>query len=174
MQIKSNKKIIHNYFYQGVNPTVDIIVVNHQHEVLMVKRSSLSAACPGMLAFPGGFIDSKSPRNSLWVEDVESPEMAALRELKEETNLNLSSYVKLIWVGSYEGGSRDPRDTSYSWTKTYAYLFKLNKKIYDQQKKNIRGMDDADEASWIEIDDLLNKELAFDHNEILLDVLKYL
>lgn len=165
---------MHNYFYQGVNPTVDIIIVNHLREVLMIKRSTLSAACPGMLAFPGGFVDSKSPRNSLWAENVESPELAALRELKEETNLNLSKYVKLIWIGSYEGGSRDPRDTAYSWTKTYAYLFKLDKKTYVQQKKNIRGMDDADEATWIKIDVLLSTQLAFDHNEILLDALKFI
>lgn len=161
-----------NFYHIGVNPTVDLIIFNPNEEILLIKRSKDSAACPLMYAFPGGFIDTDAKKNSPFLEGLETPKMAAIRELKEETNLSLDPDSDLILVGVYEGNNRDPRDNALAWTKSYVYLFKIDQKLFLDQKNKIKGMDDADEAKWFKIDDLLKMKLAFDHNQILTDVIK--
>lgn len=162
------------YYYLGENPTVDLIVVNPILEILMIRRKANSAACPGMLAFPGGFIDSDAPAGTYWREGLETPEVAAIRELAEETNLKLEKETELISVGVYVGNNRDPRDSELSWSKSFAFLFRIDLETFNQQKNNIRGLDDAEAAYWIPIKDLKNQALAFDHNTILENALKYL
>jgi 8-oxo-dGTP diphosphatase len=162
------------FFYSGVNPTVDLIVVNSKAEILIIKRKSTSLACPSMWAFPGGFIDSNQSEGDFWREDRESPEAAAMRELREETGLVLPKKIKLHFVGIYEGNGRDPRDNRDSWSKSYVFFHAVNDKILKSQKDNIRGLDDAEEAKWIKIIDLLELKMAFDHNFILLDALKFI
>jgi len=163
-----------NHFYSGVNPTVDLIVINPSHEVLLIKRSIESNACPGMLAFPGGFIDSRAPKGALWEAGLETPKIAALRELAEETNLVLNQDINLVLVGEYQGNNRDPRDSELSWTKTYAFLYQIDSELYEKNRDRIKGMDDADEAMWISLSDLRKMKLAFDHNIILEDAVKLL
>jgi 8-oxo-dGTP diphosphatase len=163
-----------NHFYRGVNPTVDLIVINSVNDVLMIKRSIHSDACPGMLAFPGGFIDSKATEGEFWQDDFETPKTAALRELAEETNLFLKENSNLILIGEYEGNNRDSRDTHYSWSKTYAFLFQITKELFDENEENIKGLDDAEVALWINLHELRKMKLAFDHNQILEDAIKIL
>ncbi len=160
-------KKVNPYFYEGVNPTVDLIIINPLNEILLIKRSLTSEACPGMMAFPGGFIDSSALEGSFWIDGLENPKSAALRELKEETNLKLESFVELQLVGEFEGNNRDPRDNSISWSKTHAFFYRIGDKTYLSQKDFIRGMDDADEAKWIPITEAQQMNLAFDHNSIL-------
>jgi 8-oxo-dGTP diphosphatase len=163
-----------HYYYQGVNPAVDLIIINPFDEVLMIRRSSQSDACPSMYALPGGFIDSKALKDTLWKEDLETPKQAALRELAEETNLILNNDIELILVGEYVGHNRDPRDNELSWSKSYAFAFKISPEIFEAQKSNIKGMDDADLAMWIGLAELQNRVLAFDHKKILEDTLDLL
>lgn len=155
------------YYYVGVNPTVDLVIINTNDEVLLIKRSRTSEACPGMYALPGGFIDSSARKGDSWERGLETPKEAALRELKEETNLILDLNSPLIFIGEYEGNNRDPRDNKESWSKSYAFFYKINLVIYNEQKKNIRGMDDAEEARWVPIAQALKMSLAFDHHIIL-------
>jgi 8-oxo-dGTP diphosphatase len=161
------------HYYRGVNPTVDLIVVNPHQEILMIRRSHQSNACPSMLAFPGGFIDSQALEGELWVSDLETPREAAIRELAEETNLVLNSETKLILVGEYVGNNRDPRDNEISWSKTYAFIFFIDQELYDSQKIKIKGQDDAEDAIWINLEKLRSMTLAFDHNTILEDALAF-
>lgn len=160
------------YYYLGENPTVDLIVINPDFEILMITRSSRSNACPGMLAFPGGFIDSSAPEGGYWQEGLETPTKAALRELAEETNLALAVNTELVPVGIYVGNNRDPRDNELSWSKTYAFLYLIDLDSYELLKNKIKAQDDADEALWININELRSMKLAFDHNQILEDALK--
>lgn len=159
------------FYYEGENPTVDLIVLNPADEILLIRRSKNSAACAGMMAFPGGFIDSEAKQGEHWKAGLESPEKAALRELHEETNLKLSE-ANILFVGEYCGHNRDPRDNETSWSKTHAFVYRIDQKTYDNQKKMIRGMDDADEAKWISLSEAHKMKLAFDHNQILEDALK--
>lgn len=167
-------KKVNHYFYQGENPTVDLVVINPFNEVLLIRRSAFSEACPGMMAFPGGFIDSKAIFGEKWKSGFESPKVAALRELYEETNLKLNKDVDLLQIGEYSGNNRDPRDNEIAWTKSYVFLHKIDEKTFNEQKNFIRGLDDADLAKWIPIDEAKNMKLAFDHNKILEDALKLL
>lgn len=165
----------HNpFFYKGENPTVDLIVVSPSKKILMITRSTQSNACPGMLAFPGGFIDSQAAQFEAWLPGFETPKEAALRELAEETNLKLQNSDQLKFVGEYVGCGRDPRDNSLSWSKTYAFLVILDEKTFELQKNSILGLDDADEALWVDLDKLLLMKLAFDHKKILEDALRFL
>lgn len=159
------------FFYEGENPTVDLIILNPHDEVLLIRRSKTAAACADMMAFPGGFIDSEAPAFDRWIEGLETPETAALRELAEETNLQLRD-VTLLLVGLYSGHNRDPRDNERSWSKTHAFVYRIDEKTFEEQKNTIRGMDDADEARWIPLEEARKMKLAFDHNLILEDAIK--
>lgn len=167
-------KKINCFFYRGENPTVDLVVINPHDEVLLIRRSTLSEACPGMMAFPGGFIDSNATYGEKWRSGVETPRIAAIRELYEETNLNLNKDADLILIGEYSGNNRDPRDNEISWSKTHAFLYRIDEKTFNEVKDSIRGLDDADLATWVPIEEARSMLLSFDHNKILEDALKLL
>lgn len=160
------------FYYEGENPTVDLVVLNPEDEVLLIRRSVNAAACAGMMAFPGGFIDSRAKEGERWCPGLESPKVAALRELCEETNLKLEEQTDILFVGEYVGNNRDPRDNKISWSKTHAFVYRIDQKTFNEQKDLIRGMDDADEARWVPLAEAIGMSLAFDHNQILQDALK--
>lgn len=120
-------------------------------QILLVKRSEKSEAYPGQWAFPGGFS-----------KEDESLEEAARRELKEETNVGEET-VHIEQLGAYYTPGRDPR----GWIPTVVYLAL----IHENYLLNMKADDDADDAKLFPIEDALNMNLAFDHNEILRDAL---
>lgn len=154
------------YYYKGVNPTVDLIIVNPEGKILLIKRKDAAAACPGMWAIPGGFIDTEAKKDESWKEGLETPEQAAVREVKEETNLDLVS-PKLEFIGAFEGSGRDPRDNSQSWSKSYAFIHVIPNDIYEAQKDKIKGLDDAEDADWKSLEEISNLDIAFDHKRII-------
>ena len=124
--------------YQNPIPTVDIIIEIVSKGIVLIKRKNP----PYGWAIPGGFVDYG-----------ESLEEAALREAKEETNLN----VKLIrQFHTYSDPNRDPRHHSIST-------------VYIANAKGIpKAKDDALETGiFIKTD--LPDEIAFDHHSILDD-----
>lgn len=155
-----------SYYYKGANHTVDIVLLSPDNRVLLIRRSDKSSACPGMLAFPGGFVDTQAKKGEMWLFGKETHEQAALRELKEETNIDIPNIEKMIYIGLYEVNGRDPRDNEESWSRSQAYLYTLDneefKEIYGKEK----GMDDASDAGWYDIYDK-NLNMAFDHQKIL-------
>ncbi len=109
-------------------------------EVLLIRRGH--PPFEGTWALPGGF-----------VEEGESPRVAALRELSEETGLTAAD---LHEVGAFGEPGRDPR----GWTVTVAFAARGT--FADAEP--LAG-DDAAEAQWWRIDAL--PPLAFDHAEII-------
>ena len=115
---------------------VDAIVINGD-EILLIKRGK--EPWKGMLAFPGGF-----------VEQGEDPEVAVIRELKEECGLD-GVVEKLVCVKG--DPNRDPRGHVVS----IAYLVTA-------QGMPLAG-DDAADAAWYDLSEI--KELAGDHMSML-------
>ena len=123
-------------------------------QVLMIKRG-----VPPFLDFwalPGGLIRMDiGPRG-------ETPEEAALRELKLETGL-AAGFGHLEQLGTYGDPDRDPREER---TISIAYVG-IGPELPDPT-----GGSDASHASFlpvIEVNEELSDQLAFDHSLILKD-----
>lgn len=121
--------------------TVDI-VAPMDDGIVLIKRKNEPFA--GKWALPGGFVDVG-----------ETVEDAAVREMKEETGLEVE-IVRL--VGVYSDPSRDPRGHNVS----VAFLANV-------VGGTLAPDTDADEA---EVLDPASVELAFDHREIVADAMK--
>ncbi len=117
-------------------------------DVLLVQRAREPFA--GSWAFPGGF-----------VEYGEDPGAAARREIEEETGLH---GLPLRQFQVYGDPKRDPR----GHTVTVVYVAELDAGDRGGDAAPRAG-DDAADAAWFPVDAL--PELAFDHREILDDVL---
>jgi len=117
-------------------------VIYTDAEVLMIKRKNPPFA--GHWALPGGFIDPG-----------ETPKQAAIRELVEETGLEVSA---LNFVGEYKTPGRDPR-----MENVWSYAFSLRV----DAKESVQAGDDASQAEWIPIKQLNKLKLAFDHADII-------
>ena len=108
-------------------------------EVLLIKRAR--APFKGRWAFPGGFVD----------ED-ESLEAAAARELREETGLR---GIKLEQLAAFGDPGRDPRGHTVS-----VVFFGIV-----SNRRAAIAADDAAEAAWHSASN--PPKLAFDHRKIL-------
>jgi len=159
-----NKNLNEDFFFKGVNPTVDLVVTRGD-EVLLIKRSDDSDIEAGKWALPGGFHDTKAKKGEEWKDDKETSLEAAKREVKEETGLDvdLIGGLNFEMVGVFEGGGRDPRDKEDSWTRSTVYKVQ----IPEDMGNEVKGMDDAQEAKWVPIKTALKTELAFDHHIII-------
>lgn len=138
-----NYKVEEQYCYKYPRPSVtaDCIVFTRENtpKVLLIERGD--EPFKGCWAFPGGFLNMD-----------ETTEQCAIRELKEETGLEVD---KVKEIGTYSKVDRDPRGR----TITVAYLVMVDAPL------EVMGQDDAAKARWFPINAL--PELAFDHDEIM-------
>ena len=122
--------------------TADVVVFSFDGtrlNVLLIKRGH--EPYKDCWAFPGGFLDEN-----------ETLEEAARRELKEETGLTPKFFNE---VGSFSDLDRDPRGRTI--TVAFASVVRPN------QIRAVAG-DDAKEARWFDIHEM--PRLAFDHEKI--------
>ena len=136
------------YCYKYPHPavTADCIVFNKEDDkifVLLIQRKN--DPYKDCWAFPGGFVNID-----------ESAEDAAIRELKEETGLEISTVEQLR---AYSNPDRDPRERII----TIAF-------IAESKIKDVKEGDDAQDARWFDVSNL--PSLAFDHENILNDALE--
>lgn len=144
--------------YAPVSHTADLTIftiINGVLSILLVKRGG--HPFKGCWALPGGFVNPD-----------ESAEEAAVRELKEETGLDVAK-VHLEQLKTYSAPNRDPRTRVIST----AYLA-----LVPNAERPVAG-DDAVEAHFFAVEDVLNPaegddviELAFDHEQIIRDGLQ--
>lgn len=135
---------MYTYKYPRPALTVDAIVFTRYLRktfVLLIERGE--EPFKGKWALPGGF-----------VELDELLEKACIRELEEETGLEVSEMKQFK---TYDEIERDPRHRTIS----VVYIAEL------PSKKEVKGGDDAKRAAWHPVSEL--PELAFDHQKILND-----
>lgn len=129
------------YDYPHPAVTTDCVVFGFdgkELKVLLIERGI--EPYKGMWAFPGGFMRMD-----------ETAEQCAVRELKEETGMEVR-YLKQL--GTFSGVNRDPRER----VVTIAFYTLA-------QHAEVRGGDDASKARWFTIEEV--PQLAFDHDYIL-------
>lgn len=136
------------YKYPRPAVTADVAVITTEQEpkVLLIQRGN--EPYKGHWAFPGGFMDMD-----------ETTEQCAIRELEEETGLQVSEVKQ---IGAYSRVDRDPRGR----TITVAYLARI------ANAEEVNGQDDAAKAEWFPINNL--PPLAFDHEDIMKDSIELL
>ena len=129
--------------------TVDLLIFKSKagtNFILLIKRKN--DPFKDCWALPGGFVDEN--------EDLE---VAALRELQEETQIKIDHLEQLKAFGK---PYRDPRSHVVSIAFTGFVTFETH----------AIASDDAKEAKWFSVNDL--PKLAFDHDEIInFALLKY-
>lgn len=114
-------------------------------EILLIQRGK--DPFKGCWALPGGHFD---------VETDESILHCAIREIKEETNLDVES-DDLKFVGYFDAKDRDPRGRYVGFVWAYECPIDFNQEL--------KAGDDAANAKWFRIDEL--PELSFDHKNII-------
>jgi 8-oxo-dGTP diphosphatase len=126
--------------------TVDTVITQNNSVVLIMRKNP---PFKGSWALPGGF-----------VEYGETVEMAAIRETKEETGLDIG--LDGI-VGVYSDPNRDPRGHIIS-------ICFLGHRIGGELVADT----DAADIQCMCIDEISETELAFDHHKILEDAFELL
>jgi len=122
----------------------DGFVRDTEGRILLIRRKN--PPFQGAWALPGGFIDVG-----------EDPRDGCEREMAEETGLTVE--VARI-AGFYGRPERDPR----GHTASIVYACRI-------VSGDAKGGDDAAEARWFRPDELPSLTLAFDHREILDELL---
>lgn len=142
--------------YRNPKPTVDAVIFmeadrwnNHEHDqIVLIERKNR----PFGWALPGGFVN-----------EGESYEAAVIREAKEETGLDVEI---LEQFHTYSNPDRDPRQHNAST------VFLVRPVSYEQTPA---AADDAKKLVVVSLRDaIINHPLAFDHDEILRNVMEYL
>lgn len=123
----------------------DGLVRDLEGRVLLIARKN--PPFQGSWALPGGFVDIG-----------EDPRDACVREMREETGLD----VEVTELGGLYGApSRDPR----GHTVTAVYRCRV---LAGEAKAG----DDAADARWFRVDELPATSLAFDHRDVLAELLE--
>lgn len=134
----------YTYEYPRPSVTVDTVLFTiraGELAVLMIRRGG--PPFKGHWALPGGF-----------VEENESLERAAARELQEETGV---VQTVLEQLGAFGDPGRDPRGHTVS-VAFYAFLVATTRPV---------AADDAADAQWVPLSTLARARVAFDHSRIL-------
>lgn len=138
--------------------TADAVVIQSGH-VLMIKRAK--APGMGLWALPGGH-----------VEQTETAFEASLRELSEETSINLQKEVLERCMFGEKLFDHPERSIVGRLTKkrvrtaTMAYGYKLDD---SRDLPKVRGADDASEARWFTFDEIsvMRDQLFEDHADLI-------
>lgn len=163
-------------FFPG-RQTVDVVLLirntlDGKIYVLLGKRSMQKVDFPGYLALPGGGID-----------EFETPTEAAIREFYEETGLQLqmidnslepaivkfsnvpnSNLEQMFIVGIYSSEDEHLAGTRGGSSQCFGVF--VEDELYKYQEY-LNPNDDLTEVDFYEINDAINKGLAYQHGEMI-------
>lgn len=154
--VQEYKRSWEKALYPPTLVTVDSIV-EHNGQVLLVTRGK--GLGEGKLALPGGFINE----NELLIT-------AALRELKEETSIDVSDDQLLLHLDS-SGVYDHPYRSVLGRNISHAYHFMLNSsELCDRESIKVIAADDAAEVTWYPINQIKSafEPLMFDDHYYIL------
>lgn len=133
----------YQYDYPRPALTADVIIFSYFEEklrILLIQRGIDPFL--NCWALPGGFVN-----------EGETDYEAAIRELEEETHLQISQLTQFFFASK---PGRDPR----GWTVSSVFIgFETN------SQHSVRAGDDAKNLQWFPINEL--PSLAFDHSQII-------
>lgn len=127
-----------NKIYNAVN----LIILNNENKIFLMKRSSTEDVEPNKWCIPGGT-----------VEKFESYEEALNREVKEEVGSEIITYK---YFKSYYVDIIQPVRVAYFIGKINEEKIKLNE-------------EEASDFGWFFKDEIKNLEVAFNQKEVLDD-----
>jgi bifunctional NMN adenylyltransferase/nudix hydrolase len=140
----------------GIKPkfyTCDNVVLHSGH-ILLVKRGAMPGM--GLWALPGGHVD-----------DHESAEQASLRELREETRIDVPNRVLRASLTA-------PYRSTRGRTITNAFVYRLEAEPKGSRREvslpRVKGGDDAKKAQWFPVTRVLREmrgQLMEDHALII-------
>ena len=139
----------YTYAYPRPAVTVDygLLLQGKVPEILLIQRKNDPFA--GKWALPGGFVD-----------EGEKLDVAAVRELQEETSIDSDAIPEPRQIGTFGDPGRDPR----GWTVTIVFAGLCSSRVH------VKGADDAAEAKFFSLDVL--PPLAFDHEKVISELCK--
>lgn len=126
-------------------PTVDTIIYNDSQVLFIIRKKE---PFQGKMVFPGGFINKG-----------ETAEDAAIREVKEETSLDI---VLEHILGVYSDPGRDPRGHIMSTV----FIGKISS---DSNNKEPVAGDGVAATKWVNLKAFEQEDWGFDHKKILTD-----
>jgi 8-oxo-dGTP diphosphatase len=135
--------------YTNPIPTVDTII-QKDSQILLIKRKN--EPFKGYLALPGGFVN-----------EGETVEDAAKREVREETSLDIELTDIL---GVYSDPNRDPR------AQIMSTVF-IGDITHNNDSGEAKAQDDAEAIEWIPLNEIDDRIFGFDHRKILSDYKKW-
>ena len=113
-----------------------VAIINGKGELLILRRASKDKVLPGYWDLPGGTVRRK-----------ESPEEGAIRETKEECNLEVSNLKPWICFSNWDNQKQENFVTLIFLSNKYKGKIKLNDK-------------DHEEYVWISKNNLKNKKIV--------------
>jgi 8-oxo-dGTP diphosphatase len=140
MDVKTPSTFTYDYPRPALTVDVAVVTSEARPRILLIRRKNEPFG--GCWAFPGGFVDQG-----------ETLEQAARRELQEETGL---SVIELAQLHATADPGRDPR----GWTATVLYLARVR-----PADATAVAADDAAEVGWHPLD--APPPMAFDHGVLL-------
>ena len=132
----------------GPNLATDSIVIREnkksgKYEVLLIQRSDTK-----QFAIPGGMRDVVTNDSKV---KLEPSFKTVLRELQEETGVQLTDEEARSGKIVYSGVIDDPRNTDISWVESDVWMFVIN------SDPTVWAGSDAISAQWVSIDEIILK-----------------
>ena len=148
--VETYKKQYASLPYPPIFSTADAVVIQSGH-VLMIRRRAEPGK--GLWALPGGYVNANTDK---------SVEAAAIRELREETQIKVPAPVlrgSIVRSKVFDAIDRSPRGRII----THAFHIQL----MDGELPKVKGGDDAEKARWVPIAEVCSEECFEDHYEII-------